>query len=79
MNPLFVYIGMTMLNTFIAHNIKFTINGEPYVIITWMNDYMFNSWINNEYVSSTLVGLTILAIWLVVSYILYQKKIFIKI
>ncbi|TNV78240.1 hypothetical protein FGO68_gene5725 [Halteria grandinella] len=78
MNPLFVYIGMTVLNTFIAHNVKFTINEKPYVIIQWMNDYMFNSWIGNEYVSSTLVGLTILGIWFVVAYFLYQKKIFIK-
>ena len=79
MNPLFIYIAMTVLNTIVAHNIKFPYKDDPKCpLVTYINEAWFNSWIGNEYVSSTLVGFVFLAIQLVIAWVLYRKGIFIK-
>jgi predicted acyltransferase len=79
MNPLFIYISMTVINTIVAHNIKFNYNDDPdYPLVTYINEAWFNSWIGNEYVSSTIVGFIFLAIQLVIAFLLYRKRIFIK-
>ena len=79
MNPLFIYIAMTFYNTFMGENIKFTSDGVLYKLQEYIDEKFFNSWIGNEYVSSLLVAVLNLSIWVLLAYLLYLKKIFIKI
>ena len=79
MNPLFIYIAMTFYNTFMGENIKFTSDGVLYKLQEYIDEKFFNSWIGNEYVSSLLVAVLNLSIWVLLAYLLYRKKIFIKI
>ena len=78
MNPLFIFVAMIFFDNMLMNNIKFTYDGHLYNVWGFINEKGFNSWIGNEYVSSLVVSVLNLALWMLVAYVLYRNKIFIK-
>ncbi len=78
MNPLFIFVAMIFFDNILMANIKFHYDGHFWSLWGFINEKAFNSWIGNEYVSSLVVSILNLALWLAVAYVLHKKKIFIK-
>lgn len=78
MNPLFIFVAMIFFDNILMNNIHFYVGEKRWSLWGWINEKMFNSWIGNEYVSSLAVSILNLALWMAVAYLLYRKKIFIK-
>ena len=79
MNPLFIYIAMMVFDNVLANNITFTNNKEVISAWDYIDQQIFNSWIKKPYVSSVIVSILNLVLFLGVAYVLFIKKIFIKI
>ena len=79
MNPLFIYIAMMVFDNLLANNITFTYDGKEISAWDFIDHQIFNSWIKQPYVSSVIVSFLNLLLFLSVAYVLYIKKIFIKI
>ena len=78
MNPLFIFVAMIAFDNVLMNNIKFKYNGKDTNVWNYIDNQLFNSWIKQPYVSSLIVSFLNLFLWLAVAYILYIKKIFIK-
>ena len=78
MNPLFIFVAMIAFDNLLMNNIKFDYQGRTINVWSFIENQMFNSWIKQPYVSSVIVSLLNLALWLGVACILFKKKIFIK-
>jgi predicted acyltransferase len=78
MNPLFIFVAMIAFDNLLMNNIKFDYHGRTINVWSFIENQMFNSWINQAYVSSLIVSLLNLALWLGVACVLFKKKIFIK-
>lgn len=82
MNPLFIFVAMIFFDNILMNNIQW--KSDPALatndvsVWSFLNDEALNSWIHNQYVSSLIFSALNLALWLAVAYILYRKKIFIK-
>ena len=79
MNPLFIYIARMVFDNVLANNITFTYNKEVISAWDYIDQQIFNSWIKQPYVSSVIVSILNLLLFLGVAYVLFIKKIFIKI
>ena len=78
MNPLFIYVAMMMFDCLLGDNIKFMYKGDETSLWDFIDNVIFDSWIKQPYVSSVIVSFLNLFLWLAVAYVLYIKKIFIK-
>jgi predicted acyltransferase len=78
MNPLFIFVAMIAFDNLLMNNIKFGYEGRTINVWSFIENQVFNSWIKQSYVSSVIVSLLNLGLWLGVACILYKKKIFIK-
>jgi predicted acyltransferase len=78
MNPLFIYVAMMAFTDLLKNNIMFNYDGQKISVWDYIDHQIFNSWIKQPYVSSLIVSFLNLLLWLLVAYILYVKKIFIK-
>ena len=78
MNPLFIFVAMIAFDNLLMNNIKFDYNGRRTNVWGFIQNHIFNSWINQAYVSSLIVSLLNLALWMGVACVLFKKKIFIK-
>ena len=78
MNPLFIFVAMIAFDNVLMNNIKFKYNGKDTNVWNYIDNQLFNSWIKQPYVRSLIVSFLNLFLWLAVAYILYIKKIFIK-
>ncbi|TNV71840.1 hypothetical protein FGO68_gene2358 [Halteria grandinella] len=78
MNPLFIFVAMIAFDNLLMNNIRFTFDGHKWNLWGFINEKGFASWMGNEYVASLTVSLLNLALWMLVAFILYRKKIFIK-
>jgi len=78
MNPLFIFVAMIAFDNLLMNNIKFTYNGKKTNVWNFIDKQLFDSWIKQPYVSSVIVSFLNLFLWLAVAYVLYIKKIFIK-
>ena len=73
-NPLFIFIGMIVLEILLMDVLQFNDSSAWSLIYT----YAFASWIWNKAVASLLVSLIHTALWTVVAFVLYNKNIIIK-
>lgn len=78
MNPLFIFVAMIAFDNILMNNIKFDYNGKPNNVWNFIDKQLFDSWIKQPYVSSVIVSFLNLFLWLFVAWLLYIKKIFIK-
>ena len=79
MNPLFIFVAMICFDNLLMNNIKFhDSNGKLWNVWGWINEKLFASWMGDLYLASVTVSILNLALWMLVAYVLYRKKIFIK-
>lgn len=74
MNPLFIYMCMMILADFLAHNLSFTKTGDVFM---WIADNFFG-WVKPEGLKEIMNSFMYAIIWILVAWLLYKKKIFIK-
>ncbi|TNV78582.1 hypothetical protein FGO68_gene11823 [Halteria grandinella] len=74
MNPLIIFVAMTLFDNLLINFSQISRTEHLYYIIY---QSLFTT-IGNEYVASIMVSILNLALWMLVAFILYRKKIFIK-
>jgi predicted acyltransferase len=75
MNPLAIFVFMDLFAIILIRYIH--INGTTAWHYIYANG--FHSWLHDPKLSSTVFSLVIALIWIIVSYIMFKFKIFIKI
>ncbi len=78
MNPLFIFVAMIAFDNILMNNVKFMYNGKENNVWNYIDKQLFDSWIKQPYVSSVIVSFLNLFLFMGVAYVLYIKKIFIK-
>lgn len=81
---IFKYVGMNaitifFLSGFIAKSFYLTKIGEDYNIHSWLYNTFYTSWISIDKLASLAYALTVIAFYLLLGYVMYRKKIFIKV
>eukprot|EP00825_Cyclidium_porcatum_P028429 TRINITY_DN30690_c0_g1_i3.p2 TRINITY_DN30690_c0_g1~~TRINITY_DN30690_c0_g1_i3.p2 ORF type:complete len:173 (+),score=15.44 TRINITY_DN30690_c0_g1_i3:72-590(+) len=74
MNPLFIYVCMMFFADFLAHNLSFTSVGDYFM---WVANHFFG-WVKPEGLKEIMNSFMYAILWTFVAWILYKKKIFIK-
>ncbi|MDY7393973.1 heparan-alpha-glucosaminide N-acetyltransferase domain-containing protein [Aureibaculum sp. 2210JD6-5] len=81
---IFKYVGMNaitifFLSGFIAKSFYLTKIDENYNIHSWLYETFYTSWISVDKLASLTYALTVIAFYLLLGYVMYKKKIFIKV
>ena len=81
---IFKYVGMNaitifFLSGFIAKTFSLTKVNDTQNIHSWLYDTFYTSVISNDKLASMLYALTVVSFYLLLGYILYRRKIFIKV
>jgi hypothetical protein len=59
-------------------NVRFYVDDEKWTYWNFLSNYAFSTWLINEDLSSLVVSIVHLGLWVAVAYYLFVKKIFIK-
>jgi predicted acyltransferase len=78
MNPLFVFVAMIFFDNLLMNNIKWGTGSGKRSLWGYLDEVWLNSWLRNEYVSSTVFSLLNLILWMAMARLLYNRNIFIK-
>ena len=81
---IFKYVGMNaitifFLSSFIAKIFNLTKVNETETVHSWLYHTFYTSIISNDKLSSMLYALTVVAFYTLMAYILYKRKIIIKV
>lgn len=78
LNPLFIFVAMIWLEVVLMVNVRFYVDDEKWTYWNFLSHYTFSTWLVNEDLSSLVVSVVHLGLWVAVAYYLFVKKIFIK-
>lgn len=78
LNPLFIFVAMIWLEVVLMVNVRFYVDNEKWTYWNFISNYAFSTWLINEDLSSLVVSIVHLGLWVAVAYYLFVKKIFIK-
>ncbi|QCX39730.1 DUF1624 domain-containing protein [Aureibaculum algae] len=84
MGTIFKYVGSNaitifFLSSFIAKTFYLIKIGENQSIHSWLYQTFYTSWISIDKLASLMYALTVITFYLVLGYIMYKRKIFIKV
>jgi predicted acyltransferase len=77
MNPLVAFVGSGVMARLIYSVLKVEVNGRPVAVETWIYNSVYASWLEPRN-ASLAFAITFVVVWWAILWVLYRRKVFIK-